>query len=97
MSGKASTDNDPATELPRSYASSSESWRSRRRRSRSDSPSTIRHGEPELAGGLARVVDGEDVRVLEPGGDPISRWNRSGPSVCASSGWSTLSATGRLC
>ena len=28
-----------------------------------------RHGEPELAGGLARVVDGEDVRVLQPGGE----------------------------
>ena len=27
------------------------------------------HGEPELAGGLARVVDREDVRVLEPGGE----------------------------
>jgi hypothetical protein len=26
-----------------------------------------RHGEPELAGGLARVVDGEDVGMLEPG------------------------------
>ena len=28
-----------------------------------------RHGEPELAGGLARVVDREDVRVLQPGGE----------------------------
>src|SRR5439155_17435790 len=28
-----------------------------------------RHREPELASGLARVVDGEDVRVLEPGGE----------------------------
>jgi hypothetical protein len=27
------------------------------------------HGEPELAGSLARVVDREDVRVLEPGGE----------------------------
>ena len=29
----------------------------------------VRHGEPELAGGLARVVDREDVRVLQPGGE----------------------------
>src|SRR5687768_6307679 len=29
-----------------------------------------RHGKPELAGGLARVVDREDVRMLEPGGEP---------------------------
>ena len=28
-----------------------------------------RHGEPEAAGGLAGVVDGQDVRVLEPGGE----------------------------
>ena len=28
-----------------------------------------RHGEPELAGGLARVVDGQDVGMLEPGGE----------------------------
>ena len=33
----------------------------------------VRHGEPELAGGLARVVDGENVRVLQPGGELISR------------------------
>ena len=30
----------------------------------------VRHREPELAGGLARVEDGEDVGVLEPGGEP---------------------------
>ena len=29
-----------------------------------------RHGEPEPAGGLARVVDGQDVGMLEPGGEP---------------------------
>ena len=28
-----------------------------------------RHGEPELAGGLARVVDSQDVGVLQPGGE----------------------------
>ena len=28
-----------------------------------------RHREPELAGGLAGVVDGEDVGVLQPGGE----------------------------
>src|SRR5207244_4938780 len=26
------------------------------------------HGEPQLTGGVTRVEDGEDVRVLEPGG-----------------------------
>ena len=30
----------------------------------------VRHGEPEPAGGLAGVEDREDVRVLEPGGEP---------------------------
>ena len=30
----------------------------------------VRHGEPEPAGGLARVVDGQDVGMLEPGGEP---------------------------
>ena len=28
------------------------------------------HGEPELSRRLARVVDGEDVGMLEPGGEP---------------------------
>ena len=28
-----------------------------------------RHGEPQAAGGLARVVDRQDMRVLEPGGE----------------------------
>ena len=28
-----------------------------------------RHGEPELAGRFARVVDGQDVGVLQPGGE----------------------------
>jgi hypothetical protein len=32
-------------------------------------PLDVRHGEPELAGGLARVVNGEDVGVLEAGGE----------------------------
>ena len=30
----------------------------------------VRHGIPQPAGGLARVVHGEDVRMLQAGGDP---------------------------
>ena len=54
-----------------------------------------RHREPEPAAGLARIQHGEDVGMLQPGGERISRWKRSGPSVTASSGCSTLNATGR--
>ena len=49
-------------------ASSTESCRSRRSRSRSDLALDEGHGEPELPGGLAGVVDREDVRVLQAGG-----------------------------
>ncbi len=37
------------------------------------------HGEPELAGGLVRVVDGENVWVLEPGGEPDLALEPVGP------------------
>jgi hypothetical protein len=30
----------------------------------------VRHGEPELPAGLAGVMDGQDVRMLQPGGQP---------------------------
>ena len=47
-------------------ASSTGSWRSRRSRSRSDSPST-KGIVNQMARGFAGVEHGEDVRVLEPG------------------------------
>ena len=50
-------------------ASSSGSCFSRREPVAEDLALDERHGEPELAGGLARVVDGQDVRVLQPGGE----------------------------
>ena len=55
------------------------------------------HGEPELPGGL-RPSRARSGCVGAGAGRPISisRWKRSGPSVWASSGWSTLSATGPL-
>jgi len=40
----------------------------------------------ELPDGLTRVVDRADVRMLEPAAASISRRNRSGPRVAASSG-----------
>ena len=57
----------------------------------------VRHGEPEVAAGLARVEDGEDVRVLQPGGELDLALEPLGAEQAASSGRSTLSATGRLC
>ena len=57
----------------------------------------VRHGEPELAGGLARVVDRQDVGVLEPGGEPDLALEALGPERRGSSGCRTLRATGRSC
>ena len=51
-------------------AASTGSCRSRRSRSRSDSPSTNGMVNQSRPGGLAGIVDGEDVRVLQPGGEP---------------------------
>ncbi len=50
-------------------ASSTGSWRSRREPVAETLALDVRHGEPELARGLARVVDRQDVRVLQPGGE----------------------------
>ena len=75
-------------------ASSTGSWRSRRSRSRSDSPSTngmVNQSWP------AASPESWTVRMWgcwSRAAKRISRWKRSGPSVAASSGRSTLSATG---
>ena len=74
-------------------ASSSGSWPS----PEPDGPGATRpdvgHDVVEQPAGLAGVVEREDVGMLQPGGDRISRRKRSGPSAAAISGWSTLSAT----
>ena len=58
----------------------------------------VRHGEPELPGGLARVVDREDVGVLEAGGELDLALEALGAERRRpSSGCSTLRATGRSC
>ena len=57
-----------------------------------------RHGEPELPGRPRRSRG--PCRMwgcCSRAASRISRWKRSGPSEADSSGWSTLSATGRSC
>ena len=50
-------------------ASSSGSCGSRARRWRSDSPSIVGHGELQSSGNFARIQHGEDVGVLQAGGE----------------------------
>jgi hypothetical protein len=53
------------------------------------------HGEPELARGIATVENRQDVGVLQPGGELDLAEKALGAEGAASSGWSTLRATGR--
>ena len=57
----------------------------------------VRHRVPEPPCRLARVEHGQDVRVLQPGGGLDLAQESLGAERAASSGWSTLSATGRSC
>ena len=58
----------------------------------------VRHGEPELTGSLARVVHGQDVGMLEPGGELDLALEALGAERGGRArGCSTLSATGRSC
>ena len=57
----------------------------------------VGHRVPEPACCLARVEHGQDVRVLEPGRGLDLAQEALRAERRASSGWSTLSATGRSC